>query len=147
MDKNHFIAGVCEKYDPRLLKNRLNIEGNVISVLWKDPLLLDDNESLTEGDFCTKDGRLLFGIAKTLRSKGIGSFDEVVVNTYLDKDTLEKLDDVGGYGSVSKLVDIANFLLKILLYHSFHFYRIQRNIQCLKCCQQIDRRNIAIFTI
>ena len=108
MDKNHFIAGVCEKYDPRLLKNRLNIEGNVISVLWKDPLLLDDNESLTEGDFCTKDGRLLFGIAKTLRSKGIGSFDEVVVNTYLDKDTLEKLDDVGGYGSVSKLVDIAN---------------------------------------
>ncbi len=108
MDKNHFIAGVCEKYDQRLLKNKLNIEGNVISVLWKDPLLLDDNESLTERDFYTKDGRLLFGIAKTLRSKGIGSFDEVAVNTYLDKDTLAKLDEVGGYSSVSKLVDIAN---------------------------------------
>ena len=78
MNKSHFIAGVCEKYDSRLLKNRLNIEANVVSVLWKDPLLLDDNESLTERDFYTKDGRLLFGIAITLRSKRLDSFDEVV---------------------------------------------------------------------
>ena len=107
MDKKHFIIGICDKYDERLLKNRLQVEGNVVSVLWKDPLLLEDL-NLTSNEFVTKDGKLLFEAAQVLRSRGLAHFDEVAITTYLDEETQEKIADIGGFQSISRLMDIAN---------------------------------------
>ena len=56
IDKSLFIAGVCEKYDERLLENRLSVEGNVIACLAKDITLIDDSK-LNSKLFLTKDGR------------------------------------------------------------------------------------------
>ena len=39
---SEFITGVKEKYPTQLLKGRIEYEGNVISCLFKDMLLLDD---------------------------------------------------------------------------------------------------------
>jgi hypothetical protein len=47
-----FLSGVEDKYDNRLLKNRLTVEGNVIAIIYSDPLIIDEND-LTSKDFIT----------------------------------------------------------------------------------------------
>ena len=68
MSKDQFISGVFEMYDERLLVSRLTEEGNVCGALLKDLTLYDDC-GLTQKDFITKSGRLLFRIGQEIRSK------------------------------------------------------------------------------
>ena len=42
MNKSVFLSGIEKKYPEELLEKRMEIEGNCIACLWKDPLLLDE---------------------------------------------------------------------------------------------------------
>ena len=70
MNKSQFITGTFDKYPEELLTDRITQEGNVISCLWQDPLLLDET-NLSSQDFVTKDGRFYFSLAKDLKNKEI----------------------------------------------------------------------------
>ena len=108
MDKSIFLAGVCEKYPEMLLQNRVQIEGNVIGVLWADPLLISDY-NLKANEFITKDGRFFYGLAKVLREEHhLSEFDEAAVITHLNAEALEKLNERGGYSSIRNIMDISN---------------------------------------
>ena len=82
MDKTHFISGVFDLYDERLLESRLTEEGNVCGALLKDITLYDDC-GLTQKDFITKSGRLLFRIGQEIRAKKYYDFDEILLNSDL----------------------------------------------------------------
>ena len=108
MDKSVFLAGVCDKYPEMLLKNRLQIEGNVIGVLWSDPLLISDY-NLKASEFVTKDGRFFYSLAKILREEHhLSEFDEAAVVTHLNSEALEKLDELGGYSCIRNIMDVSN---------------------------------------
>ena len=59
IDKSLFIGGVTSKYPEELLEKRVEIEGNVVSCLASDILLLDENNFKKE-QWITKDGRFYF---------------------------------------------------------------------------------------
>lgn len=99
-----FLSGVEEKYDKRLLENRITNEGNVIGCLYNDPLLFDDYE-LKSTDFITKDGEFFFKIGSYLRGKGYSVLDEVTLYSKLPEEVIAKLDDKGGYESIRKIAD------------------------------------------
>ena len=108
MDKNLFLPGVYDKYPEMLLKNRIQIEGNVIGVLWSDPLLVSDY-NLKANEFITRDGRFFYSVAKILREEHhLNEFDEAAVVTHLKPDVLERLNERGGYASIRKIMDISN---------------------------------------
>jgi len=108
MDKNVFLPGVCDKYPEMLLKNRVQIEGNVIGVLWSEPMLISDY-NLKSSEFVTKDGRFFYSLAKILREKHrLSEFDEAAVVTHLSSDAIEKLNDRGGYSAIRNIMDISN---------------------------------------
>lgn len=99
-----FLSGVEEKYDKKLLENRITNEGNVIGCLYNDPLLFDDYE-LKSTDFITKDGEFFFKIGSYLRGKGYSVLDEVTLYSKLPEEVIVKLDDKGGYESIRKIAD------------------------------------------
>ena len=69
LQKSAFISGVLDKYkDERLLETRLQCEGNVIGVLWCDPLSISEYK-LSSDQFLTVDGRFYFQVAKVLRER------------------------------------------------------------------------------
>lgn len=107
MIDNIFIVGCKEKYPNEILKNRQTIEGNVISCILKDPLLIDESK-LEVKDFLTQDGAYYFALAKHLRSKGFYSFDEITVLSNITDDMALKFNDKGGWEIVQHLIDIIN---------------------------------------
>lgn len=102
-----FITGVKEKYPAQLLKGRIETEGNVISCLFKDMLLIDDT-SLVQEDFITSDGLFYFSMLKVLRDKGFYSLDEVTILSNLPEDVIERYEDIGGWESIQHQIEIIN---------------------------------------
>lgn len=102
-----FITGVDKKYPEEVLKDRVSIEGNVVSCLWKDPLLVDE-VALESNDFITQDGRYYFSLAKFLRGKGFSSFDEVTVLSNLTQEVELGFNSRGGWDSIQHQIDIIN---------------------------------------
>ena len=92
IQKSAFISGVCEKIkEERLLENRLQCEGNVIGVLWCDPLSISEYK-LSSDQFLTTDGRFYYKVAKILRERyKLNEFDEAAVLTNLPEDLKEKV--------------------------------------------------------
>lgn len=101
---NVFISGVEEKYDKRLLENRITNEGNVIACLYNDPLLFDDYD-FKSSDFITKDGEFYFKIGSHLRKKGYSVLDEVTLYSKLPEEVIKKLDDRGGFDTIRKITE------------------------------------------
>ena len=99
-----FLSGVEEKYNNKLLENRITNEGNVIGCLYNDPMLFDEYD-LKSTDFITKDGEFYFKIGSHLRKKGYSVLDEVTLYSKLPQEIIEKLDDKGGYDSIRKISD------------------------------------------
>ena len=108
MDKNLFIKGIYDKYPEMLLQNRVQIEGNVIGVLWSDPMLISDY-NLKASEFITQDGRFFYSVARTLREEHrLNEFDEAAVVTHLKPDIMNQLNERGGYASIRNIMDISN---------------------------------------
>lgn len=105
MDKTHFISGVFEMYDERLLASRLTEEGNVCGALLKDLTLYDDC-GLTQKDFVTKSGRLLFRIGQEIRSKKYNDFDEITFLSATNEELRDKInDEFGGFKAIQNVMD------------------------------------------
>lgn len=102
-----YISGVKEKYPSQLLKNRIEVEGNVISCFFKDMLLLDDT-CFDRNDFITSDGRFYFAMLNQLRIKGFYSLDEVTILSNLPEETIEIYEDMGGWETIQHQIDIIN---------------------------------------
>ena len=96
-----------DKYPAQLLKGRIEIEGNVVSCLFKDMLLLDDI-SLTKNDFITNDGLFYFLLLTNLRSKGFYSLDEVTILSNSNEDVVERYEACGGWQTIQHQIDIIN---------------------------------------
>ena len=105
MSKDQFISGVFEMYDERLLTSRLTEEGNVCGALLKDLTLYDDC-GLTQKDFITKSGRLLFRIGQEIRSKKYNDFDEITFLSATNEDLRDKInDEFGGFKAIQNVMD------------------------------------------
>lgn len=108
IDKTQFIAGACEQYDERLLQNRIQCEGNIVSALWADPLSISEY-NIPVAQFITCDGRFYYSLAKVLRERyKLNEFDEAAVITHMPEEFKEKFDARGGYKSISNLMSIVN---------------------------------------
>ena len=89
------------------MKGRIEIEGNVISCIFKDMLLLDDLD-LKKDDFITNDGRFYFGLLNQLRKKGFYSLDEITILSNMNDEVIEKYEACGGWESIQHQIDIIN---------------------------------------
>ena len=105
MDKTQFITGVCDIYDERLLESRLTEEGNVCGALLKDLTLYDDC-GLTQKDFVTTSGRLLFSIGKQIRDKKYHTFDEITFISHANEDLKDRInEEFGGFKQIQNVMD------------------------------------------
>jgi hypothetical protein len=105
MDKNQFINGVFDIYDTRLLESRLTEEGNVCGALLSDITLYDDC-GLSEKDFITKSGRMLFTIGKQIRDKKYHTFDEITFLSNANEDVKDKINnEFGGFRQIQNVMD------------------------------------------
>lgn len=101
-----FLSG-CEKYPEELLHGRKTFEGNVISCIWKDILLIDE-ANLESKDFITEDGIFYYSLAKQLREKGFSSLDEITVLSSISETVEIGFQERGGWNAVQNLIDIIN---------------------------------------
>ena len=99
-----WIDGVKDKYPPQLLDKRINAEGNVIGLIYNDPLLLDE-VSLSDQDFLSVEGKLYFGIAQELRRYKVNDFSEVAIMSHIDGDLLSEFQERGGYRAISDIAE------------------------------------------
>lgn len=97
----------CEKYPEQLLKGRITVEGNVISCIYKDILLLDET-SLKTDNFVSTDARFYFSLAQDIRSKGFPSIDEVTVLSNSSEIVADGFQDRGGWTAIQNLIDVIN---------------------------------------
>lgn len=107
MNKDLFLKGVCEKYPERLLEKRVEIEGNVIASIFKDPLLIDEID-LTKNAFLSKDGRFFYCLAVNLRKKNFNVFDEVTILSNSSSEVIDRFNAKGGYEVIEHMTDIIN---------------------------------------
>lgn len=108
INKELFIPNICEKYPAELLENRVTAEGNLCGMLLKDLTRYDDLSAndINTDSMVTRDGRFLFSVGKTLRVKGFALLDEVSLLSNLDEESLEKIQQFGGYKVLEHLMDI-----------------------------------------
>lgn len=105
MDKTQFINGVAEIYDERLLESRLTEEGNICGCLLNDLTLYDDC-GLSNSDFVTKSGRMLFSIGKQIRDKRCYKFDEITFLSNANEDLKDKVNnEFGGFKQIQNVMD------------------------------------------
>lgn len=102
-----FLTGITDKYIPQLLKGRIEVEGNVVSCLFKDMLLLDEVK-LEPKDFITSDGHFYFSLLKHLRKKGFYTLDEVTILSNCSEDVVDKFEERGGFETIQHQIDIIN---------------------------------------
>lgn len=107
MNKDLFITGVCDKFPEILLEKRLEIEGNVIACIYKDPFLIDESD-LDKNSFVTKDGRFFFSLAKDLRKKNFNTLDEVTIISNSNDEVIEAFEQRGGYETIYNMTEIIN---------------------------------------
>jgi len=101
-----FLTG-CDKYPEELLKGRIAIEGNVISCLAKDILLLDEI-NLDTKDFLCHDSVFYFGLFKHIRNKGFNSLDEITILSNVSELIEGAFQERGGWNVIQNLVNIIN---------------------------------------
>lgn len=112
MDKDLFLKGVTDKYPDEILDGRLQVEGNVIACLFKDPALVDENPTLTKDFFLLNDARFYYLMVKFLREKHFNVIDEVTIESTLGEDALNQYRELGGFTEIQHMedvVDLANF--------------------------------------
>ena len=102
-----FLVGIKDKYPAPILKGRIEVEGNVISCLMKDMLLLDETV-FDKSNFITSDGLFYFNLLNHLRKKGFYSLDEVTIMSNVSEEVLEKYDSLGGFETIQHQIDIIN---------------------------------------
>lgn len=96
-----FVSGM-EKYDERLLENRMIIESSVIGTIYKDLLLLNDYNLKIE-DFKTTEGRFLFGMANRLNELNISTLTEFDLMSNFTKEQQEKFNEFGGFELITSM--------------------------------------------
>ena len=99
-----WIDGVLEKYPPELLDKRITTEGNVIGLIYNDPLILDEC-NLSSDDFLSTDGRFYYEVAREFRQNKINEFTEVAIMSHLDAAVIDGFQDRGGFRAVEDLAD------------------------------------------
>ena len=105
MDKSHFISGVFDIYDERLLESRLTEEGNVCGCLLNDLTLYDDC-GLSSKDFITQSGRMLFSLGKQIRDKKYHTFDEITFISHANEDLRDRInEEFGGFKQIQNVMD------------------------------------------
>ena len=108
MSSNIFLPNVEARYnDERLLKDRLEIEANVVACVFKNPMILEDYEFNKE-DFLTIDGRFLIRVAQQLKSKGLKVFDEVSIVSNTSSELQARLSEIGGFETIKNMTSIIN---------------------------------------
>lgn len=109
INKELFVAPVCEKYPLELLEDRVMIEGNFCGLLLKDLTLFTDiGADINYNSMLTYDGRFLFSLAKTLRSKGFTVVDEVSFLANANAEMKDKVDNMGGFKVIQHLMDVVS---------------------------------------
>ena len=104
LNRDEFVPGAYDEYDPRLLERRNFAEGNVCGCLLNDLDLFDDCSFIPD-DFVTFHGRLLYSVIKQLHDKGVKKFDEVTFVTTLPEDFVKTVDETyGGYIQITNLM-------------------------------------------
>lgn len=101
------LAGLKEKYPEKILEKREFFEGQVIGLIAKDLLLLDEC-NLEISDFKSEEGRLFFKIEEEIRKKGYNVLDEVTVISNISDNLQEKFEEYGGYDSIQALADVVS---------------------------------------
>lgn len=104
---SEFISGVEEKYDKRLLTNRIKTEAAVIGCVFKDPLIIDDT-NLRPDMFITIDGRFYISLAIKLRKQKLNVFDEVGIMSNIDGKILDGFYERGGYEQIDNMISVVN---------------------------------------
>lgn len=104
---SEFISGVKEKYDKRLLANRIKTEAIIIGCVYKDPLILDDT-NLTPDMFISVDGRFYMSLAIKLRKSKLNVFDEVGILGCLDEKLTDLFEQNGGYEQIENMTSVIN---------------------------------------
>ena len=102
-----FLTGITDKYIPQLLKGRVQIEGNVVSSIFKDMLLLDEVK-LEPKDFITTDGHFYFSLLMHLRKKGFYTLDEVTILSNCSEEVIDAYNERGGFETIQHQIDIIN---------------------------------------
>lgn len=96
-----FVSGM-EKYDERLLENRMITESSVIGTIYKDLLLLNDYNLKIE-DFKTTEGRFLFGMANKLNELNISTLTEFDLMSNFTKEQQERFNEFGGFDLITSM--------------------------------------------
>ena len=102
-----FIVGITEKYPKEVLEGRLTVEGNVIGVLYQDPLLIDECD-FKSTDFITRDGNFFISLAKQLRKQGYTVLDEVTILSSVSENIAEAFQERGGFETIKNMTDVVN---------------------------------------
>lgn len=123
MEEKLWIDGINIKYPAELFNGRINAEANVVGLLFKDPLTMDEID-LTTKDFLSKDGRFYFSVASALRKKGLNDFSEVAIISNLDQKILDKFNERGGYEAVKSIADLISTKNKESIFDSLAKYNI-----------------------
>ena len=74
-----------KKNETNLMKNRMPLEGNFVLSLYTNPLeLFDDFPIDPDKDLITADGKFYYNLGANMIKKGIKTFDEISVVTFLN---------------------------------------------------------------
>ena len=99
-----------EDYPSYLVENRKLIEGSFIFSLWKMPESYGefDKDIKADQDFLTPEGVYYYSLGLQMYQKGIRSFDDASIYTFLaDKPVLKQgFDNRGGYRTVNEMTSI-----------------------------------------
>jgi len=102
-----FITGVTERYPKELLENRAMHEGNIVGIIFKDILTLDE-VNLKSTDFITQDGKFYFEIANNIRKKNFNVIDDVTIFSECGEVVTNGYEQRGGWQSIQDVIDIMN---------------------------------------
>lgn len=92
-----------------ITKNRVPIEGNFVLSLYKNPLeFYGDYPINSDTDLITGDGKFYYNLGKNMVEKGIKTFDEISLVTFLNDypDLKMEFEDRGGWQAVRDYMDI-----------------------------------------
>ena len=92
-----------------LTKNRAPLEGNFVLSLYKNPLeLYGDFPINPDTDLLTADGKFYYSLGKNMADKGIKTFDEVSMLTYLNDypDLEEEFESRGGWKNIAEYTEV-----------------------------------------
>ena len=101
------IKGLEEKYPKEILYKREFFEGQVIGLLAKDLLFIDEC-NLDISDFKTEEGRIFFKLEQEIRNKGYNQLDEVTVLSNIPESIQDKFEEYGGYDALNNLSEIVD---------------------------------------